>query len=143
MLPKKKRFSKDQALKNISESILDHKYKHICIKCYETLQQGNVPHLALANGLWIGEVPDQLKNLSWTEQLLISKVIQNKCVVRVSKSRMHKMTVNVICQAVPMSKIYSVLPPKRENLDDVLAFLYLGPIKPTPEDYKRTPLLIR
>ena len=35
------------------------------------------------------------------------------------------------------------MPPPREELDQVLAFLYLGPSQPTPEDYKGTPFLVR
>ena len=31
----------------------------------------------------------------------------------------------------------------RADLDEVLAFIYIGPTKPTPEDFKRTPLLVR
>ena len=53
------------------------------------------------------------------------------------------MKANAICYAVPMPRIYSVLLSKKEELDEVLAFLYLGPSKPTPDDYKRTPLLVR
>ena len=56
---------------------------------------------------------------------------------------MHKMRANAICHAVPMPKIYSTLPPKCSELDEVLAFLYMGPTKPTPENFKRTPLLVR
>ena len=41
-----------------------------------------------------------------------------------------------------MSKVYSVLPSKREELDDVLAFLYLSPTKPDTEHYKRTLFLV-
>jgi len=35
------------------------------------------------------------------------------------------------------------LPPPIEELDDVLAFIYTGPCKPTKADFKRTPLLVR
>ena len=52
------------------------------------------------------------------------------------------MRANAICHAVSMPKIFSVLPSKCEELDEVLAFLYLDPTKPTPEDYKRTPFLV-
>ena len=47
-------------------------------------------------------------------------MIRNYCVVRVSKSKMHKIRANAICHAVSMSKILSVLPPKHEELDNVL-----------------------
>lgn len=42
-----------------------------------------------------------------------------------------------------MPKIYSVLPPRCEELSEVLAFLYLGPNQPTSKEYKCTPMLVR
>ncbi|EKM53165.1 uncharacterized protein PHACADRAFT_99731, partial [Phanerochaete carnosa HHB-10118-sp] len=138
------RDSTKQPIEDISGPVLDKSCKHICSKCHDScLQERRIPHLALANGLWIGQVPLQLQGLLWTEQLLIAKVIRNYCVVRVSKSKMHKLRANAVCRAVSMPKILSVLPPKREELDDVLAFLYIGPTRPTPKDYKCTPFLIR
>ncbi|KDR86189.1 hypothetical protein GALMADRAFT_52823, partial [Galerina marginata CBS 339.88] len=43
----------------------------------------------------------------------------------------------------PVPQIYNILPPPRNELDDVLAFVYLGSSAPTPEDFARTPLLVR
>ncbi|KDR70816.1 hypothetical protein GALMADRAFT_75751, partial [Galerina marginata CBS 339.88] len=42
-----------------------------------------------------------------------------------------------------MQKIYNKLPPPVEELDDVLAYIYTGPTRPTVEDMRRTPLLVR
>ncbi|KAI0337024.1 hypothetical protein BDW22DRAFT_1340607, partial [Trametopsis cervina] len=42
-----------------------------------------------------------------------------------------------------MKKIYTVLPPKRTDFEEVLAILFIGPAPPTPTEYKRTPLLVR
>lgn len=42
-----------------------------------------------------------------------------------------------------MSKVYDTLPPSIDELDDVLAFIYTGPCKPTKSDFERTPLLVR
>src|ERR1700730_17402180 len=42
-----------------------------------------------------------------------------------------------------MPKIYNVLPPPIEEMDDVLAFIYTGPCRPTKADFQRTPLLVR
>jgi hypothetical protein len=43
-----------------------------------------MPTLALANGLWIGEIPDELQDLTYAEQLLIARVHHNRCIVKVS-----------------------------------------------------------
>ena len=42
-----------------------------------------------------------------------------------------------------MKKVYDTLPPKREDFEEILAILFIGPSAPTPKEYKRTPLLIR
>jgi hypothetical protein len=41
-----------------------------------------------------------------------------------------------------MPKIYDILPPPIEEMDDVLAFIYTGPCMPTKSDFERTPLLV-
>ena len=50
---------------------------------------------------------------------------------------------NVVLFPNPVPKIYSVLPPKREELDEVLAFIFVGPNKPVQKDIDRIPLLVR
>ena len=65
------------------------------------------------------------------------------CVVKVHVSGMSKMKANVVSHSLPMPKIYSALPPPREELDDVLAFLYIGPNAPTTKEFARTPMLVR
>ncbi|KAI0371851.1 hypothetical protein BV20DRAFT_917456, partial [Pilatotrama ljubarskyi] len=56
---------------------------------------------------------------------------------------MSKLRANVVSHSLPMPKIYSVLPPRCDELSEVLAFLYLGPNKPTAKEYRRTPMLVR
>jgi len=56
---------------------------------------------------------------------------------------MHKMKANAISFANPIPKVYDVLPPPMEELDEVLAFIYTGPCQPTKADLERTPLLVR
>jgi hypothetical protein len=53
------------------------------------------------------------------------------------------MKANAVTFSNPMPKIYHVLPPAIDELDEVLAFIYTAPCRPTAEDFKRTPLLVR
>ncbi|KDR74557.1 hypothetical protein GALMADRAFT_47377, partial [Galerina marginata CBS 339.88] len=53
------------------------------------------------------------------------------------------MRANAISFANPTPKIYNILPPPVEEMDDVLAFIYTGPSKPTKSDFERIPLLVR
>ena len=123
--------------------VLDKRCTDICDDCLEHVKIGRAPPNSLANGHWIGDIPEPLRNLHWTEQLLISKVIHNYCVVKVDISGMHKLRANAICHALPVAKVYTALPPPREELDEVLAFIFIGPTPPTEEIYKRTPFLVR
>jgi hypothetical protein len=126
----------------IDGPILASNCDKMCNNCEKYLTKGKVPLFALANGMWLGEVPEQLKSLTYAEQMLIARVQHNHCIVRVS-SGMRKMQANAISFANPMSQIYDVLPPPIEELDEVLAFIFTGPCKPTKEDFKRTPMLVR
>jgi len=56
---------------------------------------------------------------------------------------MHKMIANAVMFEHPMQKIYSVLPPPIEEMDEVLAFIFTGPCQPTEDDFRRIPLLVR
>jgi hypothetical protein len=103
---------------------------------------GKLPKVSLANGMWLGHVPPHLADLTFAEQLLVARVRRNRCLVRVS-SGWHKMTANAISFANPTPIVYDVLPPSKDKLDEILAFIYTGPCKPTPKDFERTPLLVR
>jgi len=136
------RFTPNDPIQEIKGPVLDNTCTKICCSCKGSLDEGVSPKYALANGLWLGQVPPQLQDLSYAEQLLVSRVRRNKCLVKVS-SGMHKMKANVIAFENPMPKIYQRLPPPVEDLDEVLAFVYTGPCRPSPEEMERTPLLVR
>jgi hypothetical protein len=53
------------------------------------------------------------------------------------------MKANAISFANPMPKIYNTLPPPADEMDDVLAFIYTGPCRPTKAEFECTPLLVR
>ena len=136
------RSSAKDPIADIDGPVIDHDLKNICKSCHKSVSKGKIPLMALVNGKWLGKVPPQLKDLTFAEQLLVARVRHNRCLVRVS-SGMHKMRANAIMFANPMPKIYDVLPPPIDEMDDVLAFIYTGPCKPTKDDFKRTPLLVR
>ncbi|KAH9829026.1 uncharacterized protein C8Q71DRAFT_718774, partial [Rhodofomes roseus] len=104
--------------------VLLPKSSHVCQNCKMTLDNGTAPQQALPNGLWIGEVPVQLQNLTWAERTLISRVNHNRCVVHVKGSLQSKMIANAVCHTIPMPKVYNALPPSPEELDEVLAYIY-------------------
>ena len=122
--------------------ILAENCSHVCQSCQGYLKKGKKPPESLANSFWIGAVPPILQNLTFAEKMLISKIRHNKCLVRVSSGRA-KMTANVIMFSNPTVKVYHALPPSRQEISEILAFVFQGPIKPTDTDIKRTPMLVR
>jgi hypothetical protein len=79
------------------------------------LGKGKVPKQALANGFWLGSVPDELKDLTFAEKMMIARVRHNRAVVRVSSGRA-KMTANVIMFSNPTLSVYRMLPPSRDEM---------------------------
>ena len=139
---RKARCKNTDPVRELRGPILAPGCNRVCPTCVESLNKEKMPILALANGLWVGEIPDELQDLTYAEQLLIARVRHNRCIVKVS-SGMSKMRANAISFSNPMPKIYSILPPPIEEMDEVLAFIYTGPCKPTKADFQRTPLLVR
>ena len=58
-------------------------------------------------------------------------------------SGMRKMKANIVAFELPIPKIYNILPPPYEELDEVLAILFTGPAKLTEKDFAHTPFLVR
>ena len=132
----------NEIIQEIKGPVIAHGCQKICHMCCKYLKKGETPPLSLANGLWLGEVPAELCNLTYVEQLLISQVRHNRCIVKVASGR-YKMRANAISFMNPVPKIYNVLPPSLAELDEVLACIFTGPCQPTKADIERTPLLVR
>lgn len=142
-LVRMERASVNQYLSYDTRPVLDRRSSSVCCSaCAKALRNGRRPVKALANGLWLGEVPRVLSHLSFAEQCLISRVRTNRCVVRVSCGQL-KMMANAISFPCPTVKVYKLLPPRRDELDEVLAFIYTGPNAPSEHDLGRTPMLVR
>jgi len=139
---RKVRYKSSDPVKELRGHILAPDCSKVCHICVKSLENQKVPTLALANSLWVGKIPNELKDLTYAEQLLIARVRHNRCIVKVS-SGMSKMRANAISFSNPMPKIYNILPPPIEEMDEVLAFIYAGPCKPTNADFQQTPLLVR
>ena len=136
------RKSASAPVKEYKGAVLDYSCNRICNTCRVSICNGKIPCISLANNLWIGKVPEDLSSLKNVEKMLISRVRHTCAYVKVA-SGMQKMKANIIAFESPVPKIYSILPAPRNDLDDVLAILFTGPKKPTPEDFAWTPFLVR
>ncbi|EAU82153.2 hypothetical protein CC1G_11343 [Coprinopsis cinerea okayama7 len=83
------------------------------------------------------------KNLIQYKRYQVLSLIENGLRVTTSTGQVGraKMIANVIMFANPTVEVYNKLPPSREELSEVLAFIFMGSTSPTPEDFKRTPML--
>ena len=136
------RNSMNDPIKEIDGPIIDASCTHVCQECISFLEKKVMPPMALANGLWVGNVPKELSDLTFVERLLVSRVRSNRCIVHVLKGG-GKMRANAIMFPTPVPKLCNILPPPIEELDEVIAFMFTGIAKPTAEDMKRTPMLAR
>jgi hypothetical protein len=100
--------------------VLDYECNSICAKCRAKIRKGDIPECALANGLWLGKVPKVLSDLRFIEKLLIAQLHHNCCFVKVA-SGMRKMTSHAVAFQAPILKLYHILPPPVEDIDEVLA----------------------
>ena len=116
-----------QSIREYKGPVLDHACDQICNDCRQQVRNGKVPHYALANGLWLGAVPNVLSSLSYIERLLAARVRVNSCFIHVASSGLRKMASHVIAFESPVPKLYQSLPPPVEDLDEVLAILFTGP----------------
>ncbi len=89
---------------------------YIYIKCRVSVRKGNIPQLALVQGLWLGEAPEVLTRLTFAEHILIAKVRHNCCSIKVFLTNMgfpklgaRKMISHVI--SFDVAKVYNILPP--------------------------------
>jgi len=89
-MSQKERICSEDPISDIEGPVLNNKLDSICKSCSRSISQRKVPLMALANGKWLGEVPIQLQNLSFAEQLLVARIHYNRCLVKVS-SGMYKM----------------------------------------------------
>src|ERR1700692_989282 len=122
---RKARCKSSDPVRELRGPILAPGCSRVCPICVDFLEKKKMHTLALANGLWIGEIPSELQDLTYAEQLLIARVRHNRIIVKVS-SGMYKMCANAISFSNPMPKIYNVLSPPIEEMDEVLAFIYTG-----------------
>jgi hypothetical protein len=136
------RKSDSSPIREYKGPVLDYGCGNLCNGCRGDIRRGKVPRLALSNNLWLGAVPNVLKSLSFVEKILVARVRHTCAFVKVA-SGMRKMKANIVAFESPIPKIYNILPPPREELDEVLAILFTGPAKPTEKDFARTPFLVR
>ena len=97
--------SASQKISEFRGPVLDYRCDKVCDNSRKSIRKGTVPRLALANNLWLGEVPKFLHDLNYIERLLVARIRHNCCFVKVASSGLKKMTAHVITFESPLPKV--------------------------------------
>ena len=116
---------------------------HICNECRNQLKKNVRPRLSLSNEMWIGDVPQQLKNLTLPERLLIAKYFPSAYIVKLfpkhknaftwDRSQMHNgLRGNVLTYRLDPRQVASMIdgrlyPPPTKILSATIGVTFVGP----------------
>lgn len=128
----------------------------ICNECHWSLVADRLPKFALANNMWIGQVPPQLSMLTFPEELLISHHYPRCYVVKlyprhgrgVNPSHLQRgMTGNVTLYDLNTHDVVKMLegqllPQRAGVLASVLAITYVG-TKKMPKNWLKSTFRVR
>lgn len=69
-------------------------YGSVCDECRRSLERNKLPRLALANGMWIGDVPFELSVLTLPEKILIARYFPAAYIVKLFPKGKRSNSVN-------------------------------------------------
>jgi hypothetical protein len=128
----------------------------VCSECLRALINDSMPKLALANNLWIGNVPHELAMLTLPEQLLVSRYFPRCYVFKLYPKDHHTsnpdhlqrgMTGNVSLYNMNTDAIITMLegqllPHRAVSLASVIAVTYIG-TKKLPKTWLKSTFRVR
>ncbi|CAF4480821.1 unnamed protein product [Rotaria sp. Silwood2] len=120
----------------------------ICNKCYKYLVSNKMPPCALNNSMWVGDVPQELQELTLSEQKLIALYRQSSCVIKLfsitrdSSLAQTALKGNVIIFPQNVSEIVRSLPLSSDELPQFIKIIFVGRSLPK-KDQLRSILTVR
>ena len=115
----------------------------VCCKCYDSLSNESIPKFAAANGVWLGAVPSELRDLTIPEEKLISLYRHNSCIIKLH-SPFHSATTaqaalkgNCITFLQNLSSVATSLPLALDDLCETLKVIFVGSQPPKRLQLKR------
>ncbi|CAF0805820.1 unnamed protein product [Brachionus calyciflorus] len=112
----------------------------ICTKCYNSLINNKLPKNSLANNLFIGDQPESLLNLTFSEEILIAKyrLIGSIFKLKTAKnydSSQSKLVGNVISFPQDVEGVYNILP--NLSIFENIKVILVGTIPPNDLNLKK------
>ncbi|CAF1163308.1 unnamed protein product [Rotaria sordida] len=120
----------------------------LCRQCYTDLLSNNQPSLSLSNLMWIGNIPQELKDLTLPEQKLIALYRHSSCVVKLCSIigdpslAQSALKGNVITFPQNLSDIAKQLPLSLDELPHIIKIIFVGKTIPS-KDQLRSILTVR
>ncbi|CAF2227872.1 unnamed protein product, partial [Rotaria magnacalcarata] len=127
---------------------LDTGNVQLCNKCHEDLSSNKLPALSLSNLMWIGDVPQELQDLTLPEQKLIALYRHSSCIIKLCgitgdpSLAQSALKGNVITFPQNLSDIAKHLPLSPNELPDIIKIIFVGKTIPI-KDQVRSILTVR
>jgi hypothetical protein len=115
----------------------------LCFPCSCSLKRNKMPRFALANRMFLGAVPDVLKNLTPIEESMIALCQAKSWIVQLKKigdtddlvapNLQRGLQGHVIIYPQQPDRIAVKLPPSIEDVVSTVCVLFIGSTRPTRE----------
>ena len=124
----------------------------LCKDCYCYLKKGKTPPLSLANHLLLGDVPQELKDLTPVEESMIARCRAKVCVIHLKaeeevllSNTQRGMRGHIVVYPQKPENLLNVLPPSVEDICTPICVVFIGSQRPTQEWLRRyaKPLIVR
>ncbi|KAG1886375.1 uncharacterized protein F5891DRAFT_968560, partial [Suillus fuscotomentosus] len=110
---------------------------NMCAECFAALSKKKVPRLALANGLYRGELPEYFRDLTWVEEKICAIYSTTAHVARLFQSsdpaQPRVFHGNVCAHEMNVVSTASVLPRTPANINGLLSIVFVGPGRFKPD----------
>ncbi|KJA13612.1 hypothetical protein HYPSUDRAFT_110312, partial [Hypholoma sublateritium FD-334 SS-4] len=122
----------------------------LCCTCANALKRSQLPPLALANHLVLGEVPPELQGLTSIEETMIARCRAKSWIVQLNfddkdDRNESRLKGHVIIHPQDPSPLLELLPPSVEDICTPICVILVGSKKPSKEwlREKASPLVVR
>jgi len=114
--------------------ITQDKRIYLCHVCHNQLSKDHQPSEALANFRWVGPVPEELRDLTWIEELLIARVHVCGSIVRLGQrnnaSSFFGIKGHIVFLPQDTTRLIDLLPMSPACLSDMVKVIWTGKSKP-------------
>ncbi|KAJ7605145.1 hypothetical protein DFH06DRAFT_1020391, partial [Mycena polygramma] len=120
---------------------------HLCESAVSKNRFHSIPLRSYANGFWIGEVPDELIDLTFLEEQCIARARATRCMYKLTLGPTGQLGArgNVCILPQDTLSVMSAMPIPLSVLRDEICVILVGSpdTEVTHETLKRSPLLVR